>query len=87
MMQTVSNYKQSENVLNFQGIAFPVKVADITKFQNMNNIGINLFYLNNRLQTRPLKICDSENYSNYIDLLYMTENKWIFPLRIPLRLD
>ena len=41
----VADLKQYENELNFKGIHFPVKLKDITKFENQNSSlpGINVF--------------------------------------------
>ena len=34
--QKIEDVKQYENDLNFKGIDFPVKLKDITKFENQN---------------------------------------------------
>ena len=44
--QRVSKYKPYENELKFDNIEFPVSVDDIAEFEKMNNIGINVFTLN-----------------------------------------
>ena len=47
-----------ENDLNFKGINFPVKVKDITKFENNNPnlLGINVFSVNDNNKIYPLRI-------------------------------
>lgn len=42
----ISDLKTYENELNFKGIEFPVKLKDITKFENQNPSirGINVFF-------------------------------------------
>ena len=47
-----------ENDLNFKGIEFPVKVKDITKFENQNpNLpGINVFSINDNNKIYPLRL-------------------------------
>ncbi|CAH1099545.1 unnamed protein product [Psylliodes chrysocephalus] len=38
-----SSYPHYDTLLDFQGIDFPVKLKDIKKFENMNNISVNVF--------------------------------------------
>ncbi|XP_023311299.1 uncharacterized protein LOC111691962 [Anoplophora glabripennis] len=40
-----SSYPHYDTLLNFTGIDFPVKLKDITKFEEMNNISVNVFGL------------------------------------------
>ena len=39
----VSNYKQWENTLNFDGITFPMSMKNIKKFEKQNNICVNIY--------------------------------------------
>ncbi|KAK3101500.1 hypothetical protein FSP39_004054 [Pinctada imbricata] len=41
--ERIINYVEHLDALNFTGIAFPVKVADIPKFEKRNDISINVF--------------------------------------------
>ena len=41
--QRVSNYVQYDDKLNFSGIEFPVQTKDILKFENQNDISVNVF--------------------------------------------
>ena len=54
----INDLKKYENDLNFKEINFPVKVKDITKFENQNpNLpGINIFSLNDNNKVYPLRI-------------------------------
>ena len=40
-----SSYKRYENELNFNGIDFPVKLKDISKFEKQNDISVNVYIL------------------------------------------
>ena len=56
--ERLTDLKKCENDLNFKHINFPVKVKDITKFEN--NIpdlpGINVFSVNDNNKIYPLRI-------------------------------
>ena len=41
--QRVSKYTEYANVLNFEGISFPVAIKDINKFELLNNICVNVY--------------------------------------------
>ena len=70
----VRNYTPYENTLNFQDISFPVKIKDIPKFEKLNGIGINIFYLNAKYQICPMRICNNP-YQCVIDLIYLKKNE------------
>ena len=44
--------------LNFKGIDFPIKLKDITKFENQNPSipGVNVFSVNENKKTYPLRL-------------------------------
>ena len=54
----INDLKKYENDLNFKEINLPVKVKDITKFENQNPDlpGINIFSLNDNNKVYPLRI-------------------------------
>ena len=54
----IRDLKKYENDLNFKEINFPVKVKDITKFENQNPDlpGINVFSVNDNNKVYPLRI-------------------------------
>ena len=65
-----------ENDLNFKEINFPVKVKDITKFEN-NNLdlpGINVFSVNDNNKIYPLRI-NKKDCLNSIDLFLYSEDE------------
>ena len=68
--------KKYENDLNFKGIDFPVKVKDITKFENQNSDlpGINVFSLDDKNKIYPLRH-NQKDCQNSIDLFLYSENE------------
>ena len=65
-----------ENVLNFKGIDFPVKVKDITKFENQNPDlpGINVFSINDNNKIYPLRL-NQKDTKKTIDLFFSQKMK------------
>ena len=65
-----------ENDLNFKGIEFPVKVKDITKFENQNpNLpGINVFSINDNNKIYPLRL-NQKDAKKSIDLFLFSKMK------------
>ena len=62
-----SNYEMYIDELNIHGLEFPMKVKDIPKFENLNNLNVNVFELTNGKLTR---ILINKNYLKpQIDLL------------------
>ena len=62
-----SNYSMPLNKLNLKGLEFPLKVKDIPKFENLNNLNVNVFELTGPVLT-PIHI--NKNYIQpQIDLL------------------
>lgn len=71
----VSKYKPYENVLNFTGIQFPVKLKSITKFEQQNeNISINVYMydVENKV-VQPLRL-SKEVKLQHIHLLLLTRD-------------
>ena len=63
----ISKYIIHLNELNLKGLEFPMKVKDISKFENLNNLNINVFELTGNVLT-PIHI--NKNYLEpQIDLL------------------
>ena len=54
----VSDLKKYEDELNFQEIEFPVKLKNITKFENQNPSisGVNVFSVNENNKIYPLRL-------------------------------
>ena len=72
----INDLKKYENDLNFKEINFPVKVKDITKFENQNPDlpGINIFSLNDNNKVYPLRI-DQEDCQKTIDLFLHSDRE------------
>ncbi|CAI6374841.1 unnamed protein product [Macrosiphum euphorbiae] len=75
-------YSQHEGKYNFDGIAFPTQLSDITKFEkNNNNVSINVYGLGKKFQAPrkyptyevyPLRVVDEEKKEHF-DLLLVTD--------------
>ncbi|KAJ8967216.1 hypothetical protein NQ317_001325 [Molorchus minor] len=50
-----TSYPHFSTVLNMTGIDFPVKLKDISKFEDLNNISINVYGLESRFEDNRLK--------------------------------
>ena len=72
----ISDLKKYENDLNFKQINFPVKVKDITKFENQNSDlpGINVFSLDDKNKIYPLRH-NKKDCQNSIDLFLYSEDE------------
>ena len=74
--ERINDLKKYENDLNFKEINFPLKVKDITKFEN-NNLdlpGINVFSVNDNNKIYPLRI-NKKDCQNSIDLSLFSEDE------------
>ena len=65
-----------ENDLNFKGIEFPLKVKDITKFENQNPDipGINIFSINDNNKIYPLRL-NQKDTKKTIDLFLFSKDE------------
>ena len=74
--ERISDLKKYENDLNFKGIDFPVKVKDITKFENQNSYlpGRNVFSLDDKNKIYPLRH-NQKDCQNSIDLFLYAEDE------------
>ena len=45
--QRVSKYKKFEHELNFSGMKFPVEPSQVARFENQNDISIDIYILHN----------------------------------------
>ena len=66
----MTDLKQFENDLNFKGIDSPVKLKDITKFENKNPSlpGVNVFSISETNKFYPLRMTQKD-CEETIDLL------------------
>ena len=71
----INDLREHENDLNFKGIDFPVKLQDITKFENQNPDlpGINVFSLNDNNKIYPLRL-NEKDFQNTIDLFLFSKD-------------
>ncbi|XP_051155221.1 uncharacterized protein LOC127277868 [Leptopilina boulardi] len=77
----VSKYRQYEETLNFTGIKFPVALKDISKFEALNNISVNVYGLSKRdkkFTVSPLHLSSQKKFTHVNMLLiedhYIDEN-------------
>ena len=72
----LTDLKKYENDLNFKQINFPVKVKDITKFENQNPDlpGINVFSVNDNNKIYPLRI-NQKDCQKSIDLFLYSDGE------------
>ena len=71
----VTKYRSYENELNMDGIEYPVKVVDINKFENLYNVSINVFGLDDDLKVFPVRISTLVNSRHHADLLYFSKEE------------
>ncbi|CAC5365506.1 unnamed protein product [Mytilus coruscus] len=70
----ISQYIRYEKELNMSGIAYPVQVKQIPKFENQNDISINVLgYENNEFF--PIYISQHKGKKHEVDLLYLTKRR------------
>nr|XP_015923625.2 uncharacterized protein LOC107451906 [Parasteatoda tepidariorum] len=67
----VEKYATFVNELDFSGLEFPIKLQDVFKFENKNNISINVYGFNVKNIFYPLYITKKEK-EVHIDLLFIT---------------
>ena len=72
----INDLRKYENDLNFKGINFPVKVKDITKFENQNPDlpGINVFSINDYNKIYPLRL-NQKDCQKTIDLFLFSKDE------------
>ena len=72
----VSKYNKYEKEINMKGIDYPVDICDIGKIEEMNNLSINVFGLediNKRESIYPIRLSNTLSV-NVIDLLYVEKD-------------
>lgn len=71
-LYNVSHYEQYEDVLNFEGIDYPVSLSKVEKFEKQNLLSINVFGYEDG-QVFPLYLSKMENNYKEINLLYLSD--------------
>ena len=81
-----SSYSMHFNKLNLKGLEFPMKVKDIPKFENLNNLNVNVFEL---IGTVLSPIHNNKNYLQpQIDLLLFENHYYLITkLHCPINKD
>jgi hypothetical protein len=81
MSTQLSSYPHYSTVLNFTGMNFPVKLSDITKFEEMNNISVNVYGLESIFENNiiryevvgPLRYAKGKRQT-HVNLLLLTKD-------------
>ena len=78
----LTDLKQYENSLNTKGIAFPVKLKDISKFEKLNPDlpGINVFSVNERNKFYPLRMAQRDPQKTIDLFLFEKEGRYHYSL-------
>ena len=78
----LTDLKQYENSLNTKGIAFPVKLKDISKFEKLNPgiPGINVFSVNERNKFYPLRMAQRDPQKTIDLFLFEKDGKYHYSL-------
>lgn len=66
-----SSYPHYETVLNVQGLNFPLKIEQVKKFEQLNDISINVYTLVQE-KTQPIRISKCKK-ARHVNLLYIEE--------------
>jgi len=66
-----SSYPHYTTVLNLAGIEFPITIKDISKFERLNAVSINVYGIENK-QVLPLRLT-SDKKDKHVNLLYMQD--------------
>src|SRR5436190_8375741 len=70
----IENYLKYENELNMTGIPYPVDIKHISRFEEQNDISVNVFgYSYNKNKIYPIRIT-TNNQFKHVNLLVLTKN-------------
>ena len=69
----VSKYTEHVGELSFKGMTFPIKPSDIPRFEEMNNISVNLFGYE-KGELFPIHITD-KRWEKHVNLLLLSDGK------------
>jgi len=65
-----SSYPHYLTVLNLTDIVFPMTLNRIKKFENLNNISINIYNIENKKEIFPLRFTEMK-MDKHVNLLYV----------------
>lgn len=68
-----SQYPHYSTVLNLCGIKFPMTLSQITKFEKLNTISVNVFAIEGKSKIVPLRLTD-DKMEKHINLLCVSKN-------------
>ena len=71
--ERIWKYKENVSTLNFKDISFPVKMADVPKFERQNGISIDVFGYE-RNEVIPIHIT-KERFDKHVNLLIISDQK------------
>jgi len=66
--ERVRKYLQYENELVMKDIEYPVAVKDINRFENLNNISVSVYGLDEKVF--PMRITEKHDARHHVDLLF-----------------
>jgi len=65
-----SSYPHYSTVLNLTGIQFPMTLSQIKGFESLNDISINVYYIEKQKKILPLRLTDRKR-AKHVNLLYV----------------
>lgn len=71
--ERTSKYKKYFGILNIDGIEFPVKMGDISRFEEQNNVSINIFRYKNT-EIFPVHIT-KHRFKSHVNLMLISNKK------------
>lgn len=69
--QRVSKYIQYEKELDWTGVTYPMPIKDIPKFEEKNNLSINVYGYDEKYRVYLISRSKQVEFTQHIDLLYM----------------
>src|ERR1700755_2580618 len=66
--------REASKKYNWKGIEFPVQLKQISKFENQNDVSVNVFGLDDKEILYPLRITKIEK-TKHVDLLLISDNE------------
>ena len=71
--KNINAYRHHEKDINTTGIQFPLKIQDVSKLEELNDLSINIFSIDGKVNIIPIRISERRNVNEQrnIDLLYI----------------